>query len=149
MPMHIDTFTMSFDDLTGDSVSLGILWERVYVGVPIKFGTDKAVAASIDQVMNGPSSRDYYSAAVFYLESGKNINKAKTWIDKAIATSDKPQYWMHRQQSLIYAKAGDKKAAIKAAKTSLKLAKEAGNDDYVAMNTKSLQVWEGYKSEEK
>ena len=149
MPMDIDTFTMSFDDLTGDSVSLGILWERVYVGVPIKFGTDKAVSASIDQVMNGPSSRDYYSAAVFYLESGKDINKAKTWIDKAISTSDEPQFWVHRQKSLIYAKAGDKKGAVNAAKTSLKLAKEAGNDDYVAMNMKSLKVWEGKSYDDK
>lgn len=149
MPMNIDTFTMSFDDLTGDSVNLGILWERVYVGVPIKFGTDKAVLASIDGVMSGPGAGDYYSAAVYYLESGKDINKAKTWIDKAISMRENPAFWYHRQQSLIYAKSGDKKGAIKAAKTSLSLAKEAGNDDYVAMNSKSIDVWEGRATSDK
>jgi hypothetical protein len=143
MPMDIQTFTMTFDDLTNDSTNLGILWERVYVGVPIKFATDKAVVASIDKVMNGPSDGDYYGAAVYYLESGKDINKAKTWIDKAISLREKPAFWYYRQQSLIYAKAGDKKGAIKAAKTSMDLAKEAGNDDYVAMNSKSIEVWEG------
>jgi hypothetical protein len=143
LPMDIQSFTMSFDDLTNDSASLGIMWEKTYVGVPLKFATDKAVTASIEQVMSGPSANDYYSAAVYYLEAGKDINQAKTWIDKAIALRDKPAFWYHRQQSLIYAKAGDKKGAIKAAKTSLALAKEAGNADYIALNTKSLEVWDG------
>ena len=80
-------------------------------------------------------------AAVYYLESGKDINKAKTWIDKAIEMRAEPAFWYHRQQSLIYAKAGDKKGAINAAKKSLSLAQEAGNDDYVALNTKSLKEW--------
>jgi len=120
---------------------LSIMWDKTMVNVPIEFGTDKAVSASIDQVMSGPSSGDYYSAAVFYLESGKDINKAKTWIDKAISMREKPAFWYHRQQSLIYAKSGDKEGAIKAANTSLKLATEAGNNDYVALNTASLKEW--------
>lgn len=141
LPMTIESFTMMFNDVKSDSAILSIMWDKTMVNVPIKFGTDKAVSASIDQVMSGPSSGDYYSAAVFYLESGKDINKAKTWIDKAISMREKPAYWYHRQQSLIYAKSGDKKGAIKAANTSLKLATEAGNNDYVALNTASLKEW--------
>jgi len=139
--MPVETYTMTFDDLTNDSVNLGIIWENTYVAVPIGFMTDKAVTASIEGVMNGPSDRDYFQAAVYYLESGKDINKAKTWIDKAISTRKSPAFWYHRQQSLIYAKAGDKKGAIKAAKKSLSLAKEAGNADYVSLNTNSLKEW--------
>ena len=146
LPMTVESFTMSFNDVKSDSADLVMMWDTTMVNVPIKFGTDKAVSASIDQVMSGPTAGDYYSAAVFYLESGKDINKAKTWIDKAVDMRENPAYWYHRQQSLIYAKSGDKKGAIKAAKTSRKLAKAAGNDDYVAMNTKSLKVWEGPKS---
>jgi uncharacterized Ntn-hydrolase superfamily protein len=147
--MTVESFTMSFNDVKSDSADLVMMWDTTMVNVPIKFGTDKAVSASIDQVMSGPTAGDYYSAAVFYLESGKDINKAKTWIDKAVDMRENPAYWYHRQQSLIYAKSGDKKGAIKAAKTSRKLAKTAGNDDYVAMNTKSLNVWEGITSEDK
>lgn len=145
MPMMVETFTISIDDLKNDSAQLGILWENVYVGVPMTFHTDKMVTASIENVMNGPSANDYYQSAVYYLEADKDINKAKMWIDKAIAMREQPAFWYHRQQSLIYAKAGDKKGAIEAARTSLKLAREAGNDDYVALNTKSLEVWEGKK----
>jgi hypothetical protein len=52
-----------------------------------------------------------------------------------------PAFWQLRQKSLIYAKAGDKKGAIEAAKKSMELAKTAGNNDYVALNQKSLKEW--------
>lgn len=141
MPVVIETFTMTFDDLKNDAAVLGILWEKTYVGVPIKFNTDKAVTANIERVMNGPAANDYYAAAVYYLETGKDINQAKTWIDKSLEMSKDPKYWQLRQKSLIYAKAGDKNGAIKAAKKSLELAKAGGNADYVALNQKSLKEW--------
>ena len=140
LPMTVQSLTMTFGNLTNDSVELGILWDKTYVGVPIKFETDVKVAASIDKVMAGPGAGDYYSAAVYYLESGKDIQMAKNWIDKAVSMRT-DAFWYFRQQSLIYAKAGDKKGAIKAAQTSLAMAKEAGNADYVALNEKSLKEW--------
>ena len=149
MPDNIETFTMSFDDITNNSANLSFLWEKVYVNIPITFNTDETVSASIEGVMGGPSAGDYYTAAVYYLNTDKDITKAKTWIDKAIKMREEPAFWYYRQQSLIYAKSGNKKRAIKAAKTSLKLATEAGNDDYVALNTKSLQVWEGKEEAKK
>ncbi len=141
MDMSVETFTMSFDDLSNASADLGILWEKAYVGVPIKFSTDATVSASIDRAMNGPTADDYFSSAVYYLEAGKDINQAKIWIDKSISMNEKAPFWQIRQQSLIYAKAGDKAGAIKAAQKSLELAKTAGNQDYVALNTKSLKEW--------
>ncbi|WP_303315692.1 DUF2911 domain-containing protein [Flavivirga abyssicola] len=142
LPMKIETFTMSFDDLSNSSASLGLMWEDVYVGVKFEVPTDKAVVASIKSAMNGPSAGDYFSAAVYYLQEGKDINEAKTWIDKAVEmTNDKPRFWFLRQQSLIHAKAGDKKGAIAAAKKSLAGAEKAGNADYVKMNKDSLKEW--------
>ncbi|WP_417786356.1 DUF2911 domain-containing protein [Tenacibaculum sp.] len=135
MPVKIETFTMSIDDLTNDSAVLGILWENAYVGVKFNTPTDKAVEKSIAQVMGGPSANDYFSSAVYYLQEGKDINKAKNWINKAVdMTKDQPRFWYLRQQSLILAKAGDKKGAVKAAKASLAGAEKAGNADYVKMN---------------
>ena len=142
IPTDIETFTISFDDLTNDSAVLGIMWEKVYVGVKIEVPTDKKVSAAIEKVMNGPSADDYYAAARYYLESGKDINQAVVWMDKAIEmTKDNPRFWWLRQQSLIKAKAGDKKGAIKAAKASLEGAEKAGNADYIKMNKDSLKEW--------
>ena len=149
MPMELETFTISFDAITNDSTTLGFRWDHTYVSVPISFFTDTQVTKSIESVMSGPNAGDYYTAAVYYLNADKDIKKAKNWIDKAIEMRENPAFWYHRQQSLIYAKSGDKNGAIKAAKKSLALAKEAGNEDYEALNTKSLKAWEGKKSEDK
>jgi|TARA_B110000261_G_scaffold161358_1_gene202640 hypothetical protein len=146
LSFKIETFTLQIDDITNDSANLGMMWENVYVAVPIRFMTDSQVTQNIASVMNGPNSGDYYTSAVYYLNTDKDIDKAKMWIDKAIEMSENPAFWYYRQQSLIYAKYGDKKGAIKAAKESLKLAKEAGNNDYVALNTESISIWEGKKT---
>ena len=64
------------------------------------------------------------------------------WMDKAVAmTKDNPRFWWLRQQSLIKAKAGDKKGAISAAKASLAGAEKSGNADYIKMNKDSLKEW--------
>ena len=139
--MAVETFTITFDDITDNGATIGILWSNVYV--PVKFGvaTDAAVTKNIEQVLAGPSAGDYYAAAVYYMNAGKDIGKAKEWMDKAMSMTEKPAFWQLRQQSLIYAKAGDKKAAIETAKKSLAAATEAGNDDYVKMNKDSLKEW--------
>ncbi|WP_405328660.1 DUF2911 domain-containing protein [Leeuwenhoekiella sp. LLG6367-2.1] len=141
MPMDMETFTIVIDDVMTDSAVLSILWANTIV--PIKFNvlTDNEVLASIDQTLSGPASGDYFNAAVYYLNSGKDIDKAKTWMDKAMSMNKNPRFWELRQQSLVLAKAGDKKAAIEAAKKSLAGAKEAGNADYIKMNTDSLKEW--------
>ncbi|MEA1786205.1 DUF2911 domain-containing protein [Arenibacter sp. GZD96] len=141
LPMHVESFTISLDDLTATSAVLGIMWEKTYVGVSFNVPTDAAVSKSIEKAMAGPGAGEYYNAAVYYLEAGKDIAQAKTWIDKAMSLTEKPAFWQLRQQSLIYAKAGDKKGAIEIAKKSLAASEEAGNADYVKMNRDSLQEW--------
>ncbi len=67
--------------------------------------------------------------------------QAKKWIDKAMTMTDNPRFWQLRQQSLIYAAAGDKAGAIDLAKKSLEKATKAGNADYIKMNKESLAEW--------
>ncbi len=140
MPMDVQTFTMTIDDLNNNGATLGMLWEKTYVGVPFTVPTAAKAVKSIESVMNGPSGNDYFAAASYYFEEGKDLGKAKEWIDKAVSMNDKA-FWVMRQQSLIYAKMGDKAGAIKAAKKSLEVAEAAGNDAYVKMNKDSLKEW--------
>ena len=141
MPMPVETFTITVDDLTNDGAKLGILWENVYVGVPFGVPANETVLSSIDKVMNGPAAGDYYAAAVYLASTDQKLDDAKKYMDKAMSMIETPRYWQLRQQSLLLAKAGDKKGAIKAAKASLAGATEAGNADYVKMNTDSLKEW--------
>ena len=94
--------------------------------------------------MKDPKSADYFNAAVFFLETDRDINKAKSWVDRAMEMREDKPYWMLRQQSLIYAKAGETKTAIKLAMQSLEEAEKAGNADYVKMNKASLKEWGAY-----
>lgn len=142
VPFNVETFTIDINSITNNGGTLEFIWEKTYVGVPFTVPTDNAVLANINKVMSGPSVNDYFSAAVYYLQENKNIAQAKEWIDKAVEmTSKNPRFWILRQQSLIHAKAGDTKSAIVAAKSSLELAKKAGNNGYVKMNTDSLKEW--------
>ncbi len=140
MPSNVESFTMSIDDLHNNGASLGIMWEKAYVGVAFEVPTAEKAVKSIESVMNGPSANDYFAAASYYHEEGKDLAKAKEWIDKAVSMNDKA-FWMMRRQSLIYAKMGDTKGAIEAAKKSLAVAEAAGNADYVKMNKDSLKEW--------
>lgn len=142
LPMDIETFTISFDDLKTNSGNLGLMWEKAYIGIPIEVPTESKVLKNIETTMaSNPKADDYYAAAVYYANEDKDIAKAKEWMGKAMSMIDDPAYWQLRQQSLILAKSGDKKGAIDAAKKSLAKAKDAGNNDYVKMNNNSLKEW--------
>jgi hypothetical protein len=142
MNFKMETFTIGFGDLADpSSAKMYIMWEQTSVGIKIGVPTDKITMKSIESTMAGPSNSDYYQAAVYYLNSGKDLNQAKEWIDKAISGNDNPPFWQLRQQSLIYAAVGDKKGAIACANKSLAASEKAGNADYVKMNKESIAEW--------
>ncbi len=141
MPMDVETFTITLDDLTNDGANIGIMWADTYVGVPFGVPANKTVLADIEKMMSGPSAGDLYAAAVYLSSTDQNLPKAKEYMDKAMTMIEKPGFWQLRQQSLIQAKTGDKKAAIKTAQASLAAAEAAGNMDYVKMNKDSLKEW--------
>ena len=137
----IESFTISLDDLYNNGANINIKWENTKVSVPIEVPTHSKMMSSITKtIKKDPKSRDYYNAAIYYRQSNQDLNQAKKWIAKAIEM-DPDKFWMYRQQSLILAQLNEKDIAIAAAKTSLKLAQEAGNMDYVRLNTKSIKEW--------
>lgn len=144
IPMPIESFTITIDDLHNNGATLGIMWENTYVGVDFTVPTVSKATKSIEETMANKedlTANDYFAAGSYYFAEGMNMQQAKEWVDKAVEMGDGSAYWMMRTQSLIYAKMGDKEAAIEAAKRSLAAAQAAGNQDYVKMNKDSLQEW--------
>ncbi|SEQ95104.1 Protein of unknown function [Hyunsoonleella jejuensis] len=142
LDFNVETYAMDINNITNSGGHLEFIWEKTYAAVPFTVPTDNAVLKSISDVMGGPSVNDYFSAAQYYMQENKDIQKAKKWIDTAIdMTKDNPRFWMLRLQSLVHAKAGETKSAIAAAKQSLELAEKAGNKGYVKMNQDSLKEW--------
>ncbi|WP_223033464.1 DUF2911 domain-containing protein [Hanstruepera marina] len=142
IPFTVETFTIDVNNIRNGSATLDFIWEKAYVSVPFEVPTDDKVLESINKTLAGePSAEDYFAAAVYYLQENKDIKQAKEWMDKSMSMTEKPEFWQLRQQSLIYAKVGDKAGAIALAKKSLAGAKEAGNDQYVKFNEQSIKEW--------
>ena len=52
--------------------------------------------------MKGPAQGDYYAAATYFHESGKDLNKALEYIRVATSSPD-PKFWQVRREALILA----------------------------------------------
>ena len=138
----VETFTISLSNFTNNGANLNLIWEHTLVAIPFEVPTQTKALESIDKTLSAtPKSGDYYQAAVYYLQENKDLLKAQKWMEKALDMRKKPAYWMYRQYALILAERNDKKAALKAVKKSLELAKEAGNKDYIIMNNVSIAEW--------
>jgi Tfp pilus assembly protein PilF len=112
------------------------MWDKTLVSVPITTDVDKKVMADIDRVMNS-DSRPYFQAAMYYMETGRDLNQALAWFDKAIEQNPNA-YWVFHQKANAQAKLGKKADAKTTAQKSMELAKTAKNDDYVKLNEKLI-----------
>jgi len=137
----VETFTIAINHLDNNFAHLEISWENTLVALKIEVPTQKTTLANIEKVLAGPTAADYNAAAQFYYQSNGDLNKALTYVNKALELSKDKPFWIYRQKSLIQAKLGDKKGAIETAKLSLAAATEAKNADYVKMNSDSIIEW--------
>jgi len=136
MKDKIETFTMQFANVKSSTCDLQLMWENTGLIVPISSDVESVVMKQIDDAMN-KDNHPYFQAALYYLNSGKDLNQALAWFDKAI--EQQPDgYWIYHQRANTLAKLGRKDEAKIAAEKSIQLAKDAKNDDYVRLNEKLL-----------
>ena len=136
LPMNIETFTMNIANVMPASADIQIMWEKTAISIPVTADIDAKISKSIDNAMN-VDNRPYFQAASYYFETGKDLTKALSWTDKAIENNPKA-FWIMHLKAKIQAKLGDKVAATATAMKSIDSAKEAKNDDYVALNEKLI-----------
>src|SRR5690606_82658 len=114
---NIESFTIGINNITNDAADLEISWEKTVVPIKFEVPTHKAAIASIEKVLSGPSASDYFASAQYFYQSNGDMNKALTYVNKALELSKDKPFYFYRQKSLIQAKLGDKKGAIETAKT--------------------------------
>ncbi len=137
----LETMTISIDDIGTKSAKLNIAWDQIRVSYPFELDTKSQVVNSIEAVMSGPSSSDYYKSAKYYLVEGLDAEKALVWINQAIELRGPSAYWMTRVQAELYASIGKYPEAIEAAKRSFDAAKKSDSARYMDMNEKSIIEW--------
>jgi Protein of unknown function (DUF2911)/Anaphase-promoting complex, cyclosome, subunit 3 len=136
VPFSVETFTILFANVTANGCELQFLWENTFLDLPITTDIDTRVMAQIDNALN-KDSRPYFTGALYYLENGKDLNKALEWFDKAIA-QDPGSFPVYYQKARCLAKLGKKQEAVATAKKGIETAQKAGNADYVALNEKLI-----------
>ena len=137
---QIETFSIWIGNISNDSASLNLAWENSRVEMPFTVSTDEKTMASIKETMKGnPGHRDYYSAASYYLTTGRDLKKAEKWITKAV--KEKEYYFYYRTKAEIHAGLNKFKLAIEAANKSIKLAEKRGTKNLISLNKKSIEEW--------
>jgi hypothetical protein len=134
----VETFTMQFANVKSGSCELNLQWENTSISLPISTDVDSKVMKQIENIMT-KDNLPYYNAAMYYLESVKDLNKALSWFNKAIEQSP-AAYYMYYQKANCLAKLGKKQEAIATATKSLELAKAGKNPDYVKLNEDLLKT---------
>lgn len=137
---NVETFTIDVNNLETSKATIYLMWEKTIVPINFNVEVDKMVMANIEKVMAGPSTNDYYNAASYFHDSGKDLEQALEWVRKSTKVAN-PKFWQVRKEALILADLGRYKEAIEAAKLSKELAIAADNQEYVKMNEKSITDW--------
>ncbi len=132
----LETFTIQFANVKPTSTEVQVMWDNVAINLPINTDVDSKVMAQINNMMNR-DNRPYFQSAMYYLENGKDLNQAISWLDKAVEQNPNA-FWIHHQRANALARAGKKAEARTAAQKSMELAKAANNGDYVRLNEKLL-----------
>lgn len=136
--LPVETFTMQFANIKPAAADLQIMWENTVVSLPISMDVDSKVMAQINGLMNR-DNRPYFQAAMYYMETGRDMNQALAWFDKAVEQNP-DAFWIHHQRANALAKLGKKEEARKAANKSIELARKAQNMDYVRLNENLLNT---------
>jgi tetratricopeptide (TPR) repeat protein len=134
MEEEVETFTIDINDITDAGANMWILWENTAVPVRIDVDVDDKVMADIERALDPASDAgNYFMAATYYYNTDRDLDKALEWINKSIELGNK-RFWVVHLKANILKKKGDCTEAVKAAEESKAMAKEAGNDDYIALN---------------
>ncbi len=134
LPFSIETFMISVDNIKSNSCSIGLLWDNVYAGFDVTSDVDSKVMQQIKNSVEG-DNKPYFNAALYYIDNGKDLNKAVEWLDKAYAQNPEA-FWVLYQKARAQKMMGKKTDAVATSNKSIELAKKAKNDDYVALNEK-------------
>lgn len=133
----VETLTFNVGDITADNkgAKIELAWENTSVKFNVSAEYDAAVLASIESTTKGEkvAPYDYFQAAVYYLETGRDLKQALAWVNKAAEGMSSP-FWVLHQKAKIEKALGDKKAALATATASLEASKKAENRDYQMMN---------------
>lgn len=113
---HEERMSFSFDDVTDNTATLALRWEKLRVPITIESDTLARIGEKVR--WNQP-----YQAANWCLQSGSCIDQGIKYVESSIALDS--NFYNQRTKANLLAKKGDVKGAIAAGEAALAAAKAA------------------------
>ncbi|MES2004235.1 MAG: DUF2911 domain-containing protein [Bacteroidota bacterium] len=132
MGSQVETFTIQFENVLAESCDLQLTWGNTLVKIPMSINVKDRIRIQVEKALSAetPTAAAYQSAATFYYEWDKDLNKALVNINKA-TQANPTAFWLFLLQAKIQRDLGDKTSAKASAEKCIALATTAKNDDYV------------------
>ncbi|MBS1779263.1 MAG: DUF2911 domain-containing protein [Bacteroidetes bacterium] len=134
---NVQTFSISIGNITYNSCNLDIAWEKTKLVIPVKANNQERLDAAIDKAINNPNI-PYFQAANYYFETSQNLDKAYSYVNKALESNPKA-FYMWNLKARIAQKLGKKEEGIAAAEKSMETAKgSAFESEYIHKGNKLI-----------
>lgn len=125
----LEVLSIVVGDFTNYTFDLNIGWEETTVKIPIQLTTREIMEKKLTRTLDGPSPSDYYLAALYEMESGKNFTRGLTWIEETMRRRESPMWWDYRVKAILLMELDRKKEALPLVKKALEIA-TAENHEY-------------------
>ena len=125
---NIETFTIQFHNVKDETCDLYLMWGNTCVAIPITTNVKDKIRTQVEGALNSDkiNANTYFTAANFYYNYDKDLNKALTNVTKAVEANPK-NAMAFMLKSKIETGLGDKTAAQASADKAAALMKE-GNE---------------------
>lgn len=142
LPYLAETFTIDFQQIEATKAILYLQWENTRVSFDIEVDSEAAAWANIEKEIKAVegSWRVYVRAADYVAGTGKNLDKALEWTEKALEMEE--YWWTYSVQAEIYAAMGDHKQAQKSLQKAIDLGSEIPNWSYGETLAKQMQEYQ-------
>src|SRR5258705_7342417 len=75
LPFSIETMMINIDNIKSNSCVIGLAWDNVYASFELRADVESKVMEQIKSTMES-DNRPYFTAAQYYIDNGKDLNKA-------------------------------------------------------------------------
>lgn len=137
----LETFTIQFSNVDKTTMDMHLVWGDVMITIPFKADFKDKLRKELEDALNG-DKKPHWQAAQFYYEYDQDYEKAINHVNEVLVQNEKA-FWVWHYKAKIQRDMKDYAGARKSAEQSMKLALDAGNDDYVKMNKELIGSIDG------
>ena len=139
--LFTESLSITIQDLTPNSGSIVIAWEKTKVSIPFTVDTHKAAVENIKMAIEKGENLEkvYANAASYYRDAKDDLKTAMKYVNKSIEV--KPYHGNLFLKARILKEQGEDKEAINVAEKALEYAIKAENKGYEDYIKGTIKKW--------